>query len=69
MQNWCDECGVRIPYRPWGPNRCDACDAIVNVYDCEEPEEPANKEYAEMQDGEVVPVYEYHYTGTVHIWQ
>jgi hypothetical protein len=26
------------------------------------------KTYAEMQDGEIVPVYEYHYTGTVTVW-
>lgn len=25
-------------------------------------------EYAEMQDGEKVRVYEYHYTGTVNVW-
>jgi hypothetical protein len=31
-------------------------------------EEPCNKTYAEMQDGEIVPVYEYHYTGTVNLW-
>jgi hypothetical protein len=25
-------------------------------------------EYAEMQDGEIVRVYDYHYTGTVNVW-
>ena len=27
-----------------------------------------NKTYAQMRDGEIVPVYEYHYTGTVNVW-
>ena len=31
-------------------------------------DETEEKQYAEMQDGEIVPVYEYHYTGTVNVW-
>jgi hypothetical protein len=33
-----------------------------------EDETEEKKQYAEMQDGEIVPVYEYHYTGTVNVW-
>jgi hypothetical protein len=36
--------------------------------DAELAEMRQNKTYAEMQDGEIVPVYEYHYTGTVDVW-
>lgn len=31
-------------------------------------EDTCNKTYTEMQDGEIVPVYEYHYTSRVNYW-
>lgn len=36
--------------------------------DAELAEMRQNKTYTEMQDGEIVPVYEYHYTSRVNYW-
>lgn len=36
--------------------------------DAELAEFRRNKSYAQMQDGEIVPVYTYRYTGTVDVW-